>query len=207
MNDFSNGSQFLNQTKAYQFQIVIFDIEMPGINGIEAASELRRRDHSVIIIFTTSHPGYVFSSFSVEPLDYLLKPIKETAFRDIILKSIERLRAEDEKKITVKFGTDLYSIPINKIMYFESDRRILKAVTSDDKEYPFYEKMNDLEKTPLLSDFIRCHQSFLVNPEYIHRMTPDSIELINGGSIIVSRSKIKYVRERYMMYVERLNCD
>lgn len=206
LTDFSGGSQFLNQTRAYQFHIVIFDIEMPGISGIEAANDLRRRDHSVIIIFTTSHPGYVFSSFSVEPLDYLLKPVKETAFREIILKSLDRIRAEDGKKFTVSFGNELYSIPIKKIMFFESNRRVLKAVTSDEKEYPFYGKMNDLEKTPVLSDFIRCHQSFLVNPEYISRLTPDSIRLINGCSIIVSRSKVKYVRERYMFYVGELDC-
>jgi two-component system response regulator LytT len=206
LTDFSGGSQFLNQTKAYQFHIVIFDIEMPGISGIEAADDLRRRDHSVIIIFTTSHPGYVFSSFSAEPLDYLLKPVKENEFREIILKSLDRIRAENEKKLTVSFGTDIYSIPVNRIMFLESDRRVLKAVTSDDKEYIFYGKMNDIEKTPVLSDFIRCHQSFLVNPEYISRLTPDSIKMIDGRSILVSRSKVKYVRERYMHYVEELEC-
>lgn len=204
LEDFSSGEQFFAQTKAYQFQMVIFDIELYKMNGISAANKLRGLDRLVSIVFTTSHPEYVFSSFSAEPLQYLLKPVNEKKFREIITKFIEKTEIEKSKKFILTFNNEIFNIPISEIIYFESTKRVVEAVTVKGR-YPFYDKLNEIEKMPILKDFIRCHQSFLVNSDYISRITSDSVRLTDGTSIVLSRSRAKIVKDSYMFYIENIN--
>lgn len=203
LEDFSSGEQFLSQVKPYQFQMVIFDVEMSGINGVETANRLRKQDRSVVIAFATAHPGYVFSSFQAEPIQYLLKPVKKDSFWEFMDRALERIQEKNTRSYTLSFNNVIYNIPVSDILYFESEKRTVCAVTMGER-YPFYAKLNDVEKEDCLKNFIRCHQSFLVNPEYVSRISNDSILLLNGNRIIISRGKANVVKNSYMFYVGNL---
>ncbi len=203
LEDFSSGASFLKKMKPYQYHLVIFDIEMHGINGIETAKSLRNADRSVMIVFTTAYTSYVFSSFDAEPLQYLLKPMQERSFDELMQNVAARVMERQHLDYTISFNGVLCSVPIPRIMYFESKGRCVDAVAGETR-YSFYAKLNEVGKDERLQNFIRCHQSFLINPEYISRISRDSVLLTNGSRIIISRSKAAVVKSNYMFYLGKM---
>lgn len=199
LDEYVSGKVFCFSSKPYSYDIAIFDVEMEGMDGIEAAKRLREKDSSVKIIFTTAHKEAVFSSFYAEPLQYLLKPLKFSTFRDTILKAINRIQQNIGQMYSFSFDNTTYFVPLSEIMYFESNARTIEIVTVK-KRYLFYGKLRDLETQPELAGFIRCYQSYLVNPEYIRNLA-STVVLRNGTELPISRGKAKTVKEQFMRYL------
>lgn len=197
---FTSGEDFLENMTPYQYDIVIFDIEMARINGIEAARRLREADKSVIIIFTTAHAGKVFGSFVAEPFQYLLKPLRYEQFFDTMQRAIKKIRTNNEKKFCINIGGTIYGIPVHQLLFLQSEGRNIEAVTAV-KTYRFYGKLNVIEQETVLKRFIRCHQSFLVNPAHIQRIQNNVICLSNGTCIGISKGNVDKVKAAYMLYI------
>ena len=96
---------------------------------------------------------------------------------------------------------DIYNIPLKEILYFESVKRIV-IITTFDKEYQFYAKLDDIERELEKKGFIRCHQSYLVNSIFIRKIEKDTVYLVNGKEIRISRTKSKIAREKFMLLIE-----
>lgn len=199
----SSGEEFLKIAGPGRFDIAIFDVEMKGINGIETAKRLRDIDRQVIIIFITAHPNNVFSSFAAEPLNYLLKPLKKSDFYITLQKAVEKLTRSKMDTYHFSFNGIVYSVPVNEILFFEKNMRLIVLHAVSDN-YRFYGKLSDLEAHPKLASFIRCHNSFMVNPNYIFCVTATTITLYGGTTIPVSKSRTKDVQNRYMDHIANL---
>lgn len=198
LEEFWSGDGFLAQLRPYHFHIAVFDIEMKKVNGIEAARKLREVDKNVIIGFTTSYPGHVFSSFDAEPLQYLIKPVKENEFRNFMKKAVGKVDERNEVCFSLTYNNSIYRIPVSNILYFASNGRVVEAVTTQGR-YQFYAKLSSVEDG--VPSFIRCHQSFLINPEFVANINGDNIYLMNGDSVTISKSRKKDVRDSYIFYV------
>lgn len=198
-----SGEEFLNYTQPYMYDIVIFDVEMGKINGIETAKRLRKIDKSVIIIFITVHANMVFSSFAAEPLNYLVKPLKYHQFRAIMDRATEKIEGVKNDFFVVSFNGIIYNIPMREIIYFESNKRLIKAVTVNG-DYQFYGKLGDIERRLEEKGFIRCHQSFLVNSAFIQKVEKDNFYLVTEKTICISRPKSKMARKKFMSHIAGL---
>ena len=203
LTEYSSGEQFLQYMHPYVYDIVIFDIEMNKISGIEAAKRLRDVDKKVKIIFNTVHKENVFSSFYAEPLHYFIKPVKYENLKEILEKAIQDIKEKENRLFIFRFNNLLYSIPVSDIMYFESQKRVVNVVTVKES-FSFYGKLDELETQDILRHFIRSAQSFLVNPEYIKAISNTNILLINSDSLPVSRGKYKQIKEQFMRYITGL---
>lgn len=196
----SSAEGFLSEAAPHTFDIAIFDVELDRMNGIEASRRLRAKDKNVIIIFTSSHPEYVFSSFPSEPLNYLVKPVEYTKLLAVIRESVRRIQESQNDVFSFEAKGIVYNIPIKDIVLFESHARIIRIRLSE-STYEFYGKLDDIAKNPHLSAFIRCHKSFFVNPVYIQRIGNDAITLSTDDTIPVSRGNMKRVKEEYAMFL------
>lgn len=199
--EYWSGEEFLNYAKPYVYDIVIFDVEMGKINGIDTAKKFRELDKTVIIIFVTIQAEMVFSSFSAEPLHYLVKPINYPQFYNVMNRAIEKLDQNKNGYFVATFNNDIYNIPLREILYFESFKRIV-IITTFDKGYQFYAKLDDIERELEKKGFIRCHQSYLVNSIFIRKIEKDTVYLVNGKEIRISRTKSKIAREKFMLLIE-----
>lgn len=199
----SSGEEFLEIAESGRFDIAIFDVEMKGINGIEAAKSLRAIDRKVIIIFVTSHPNNVFSSFAAEPLNYLLKPLNKGEFSVTLGQAVKKLDYSRFNTYHFSFNGITYGVPVDEILYFEKDMRLI-ILHMAEHSYRFYGKLTDIESHPKLAAFIRCHNSFMVNPSFILSVTAVKITLEGGISIPVSKSRTKEVQQKYMDYISNL---
>ncbi len=188
------GEDALRKTQASHPDVVLMDIRMPGMDGIEAASYISRLDKPPAIIFTTAYSEHALAAFEAHAIDYLLKPIKQSrleaaldAAKRMNKAQINHLREDKfstaRDKICVKNRGSLELIPLDEIVYFKADQKYVTLLTHD-QEYLIEESLKTLEQefTPR---FIRIHRNALVARQLLNGLTKD-----NEGHVCVSFNEI-----------------
>lgn len=171
-----------------QADIIFLDVLMDKMNGIEAARRLRSYGCHASIIFLTSTMEYVFDSFDVEPLHYLLKD--NTSLRklqEVLFKAVKHAEANKNRYFLCEIGRETKQIPINEIAYFEIINRIVTVYFSG-QSLEFYGKLSVLEEQLASQGFIRIHRSFLVNARYIDTLSATAVLLADGTELPVGTS-------------------
>lgn len=180
-----SGEELLRRNEERPADIIFLDIEMGGMNGMEAAKALRKSGCTAIIIFVTAYPDFVFHGYEVKALNYILKPYEDKKIREILDQALRELDMAAEKYYIVEQKSGTYKLPLRETRYFVSEGRKVTAVTGTEN-ITFYGKLGEIE--PELSDtFIRCHNRYLVNLNYVTRLENTSL-LCGGDKIAVSRS-------------------
>lgn len=174
------GEDALRKTQSTHPDVILMDIRMPGMDGLEAASYINRMDKPPAIIFTTAFSDHALSAFETHAIDYLLKPIKQSRLKAALdaakrmnKAQISQLR-EDEttgarQKICVKNRGSLELIPIDEIIYFKADQKYVTLRTAD-QEYLIEESLKLLEDE-FAQNFIRIHRNALVSHQMLKGLT------------------------------------
>lgn len=199
---FSSGARLLESRE--RFQIVLMDIQMEGMSGIETARALRMKDETAVLIFVTALREYVFDAFDVSAFHYLLKPVSEEKFRRVFEKAWgEAERREWESGEQLFFRTKGRSFTLRKrdILYVESRGR--KVDIHMPKEcVTVYSTMNGMEQL-LGEDFYRCHRGYLVNLAKVAEYETDRILLGSGETVFMAREKYAEFVKVYMRFLKR----
>lgn len=164
--------------------ILFLDINMKQIDGMRTADTIRKHRVDIDIIFVTVSEDHVYDGYKYKAFAYCLKPVKNSSIKEVLLQYIEEKKNISDC-INVSINGKQIRIPLNKIQYFESEKRKVTAHTLTE-DYIFYSKLNEIEE--LLDDdkFFRCHQSYMVNRDMIDSMS--RTEIIIGEKVIpVSR--------------------
>lgn len=142
---FSGGEELLEYDK--QIDILFLDIQMKGIDGVETAKKLRRRNFKGFLIFITVLKEMVFQSFEVQPYDYLVKPVEEQYFEKMMERLLASIKNAREENLLVQKGYESRIVPIGDIVFCEIiDRKIyLHLMSSEVVDY--YERIENLEKS------------------------------------------------------------
>lgn len=200
---YTNPLELVNQIeKGMHYDVILLDVYMPGINGIQCAKDIRTYDSFVKIIFLTFSTEFAVESYSVRAYQYLLKPLKkEDLF--FTLKLLEKESETFEKNILVfKSKTGITKIALLKLEYCEVINRKITLHLTNGEEYECNLKMNELEeKLKEYGMFLKPHRSFLVNMDYIQTLTAQSIVLEGGIKIPVPREKYAQIKQTYMEYI------
>lgn len=177
--------------------ILFLDIELVSLSGIEAGDFIRNRleERSMQIIYISGRPSYAQELFRTQPMDFLIKPIDRERMEETLSLAIKIL-GKGADKFEFQCGRDYYYLPYSEIMYFVSDGRKIRVVTSGG-EKEFYGKLKDVVKK-LPGEFVVIHKSYAVNREYILRYTYESIELMDGTELAISKANRKQVREKIL---------
>lgn len=194
---FENGIKFLNhfegsRANAPLFDLILLDIKMPFVNGIQVGQVIRSHSPEVAIVYLTAYEGYCLQAMQVRPLDYLLKKHHKEKLHQII--NEVRYRANKQDLFIIHFEGSVVSLPLGGIRYMESQGRKL-IVHYGNVEYSTYYKIKDAEKELIDSGFIRVHRAFLVNTLHIVAVDRgNSVVRVTGGDpIYVSPKKISQV--------------
>lgn len=186
---FENGDSFLNSNE--QFEIVFFDIVMEGMNGVEAARIFREKNSKSIIIFITNMIEYAVQGYSVEALDYVLKPINFTRFSTLFKKAYRISSERADKTILIKSGGDLVKLNPEDIDYIDVEDHLLLIHLST-KTVDTWMSLSQIEKLLPSSHFVRISNSTIVNLNKISSIKKDSVILLNRKeelSLTSSRKK------------------
>ncbi len=204
LDEYVSGDEFLFHLRPGYYDIVFFDVEMTGTNGIDAARRFRGIDKNVVIIFTSAHKESVFSGFLAEPLTFLTKPLRSAELHDALTRALQQVRHSRGKKFIYKADKTTNVLPVRDILYLESSARVVEIVTQTGR-FPFYGRLSSAQEDPALGSFLRCHQSFLVNPDYIMKISGTEIVLSTGESIPIRRGSAHELREQFMAYLTALD--
>ena len=185
------------------FDVAFLDIQMPGINGMEAARQIRRTNRQVEIIFVSASKEYVFEAFDVGAFHYLLKPICREKFSEVYALAKEeclKKNLSQKKQIVVRTRQEEITIETAKILYAESLMKKIVLYTME-RNVAYYGQIHQLEEQ-LGEGFYRCHRSYLVNMAYISGYERTQIRLTDGSCVYMSKERYSDFRKCYMQYLQ-----
>ena len=184
VREFTDGSSFIG-TYTPEYDIVLMDIEMPGMNGLESARQLRSLDTAVIIIFVTRMANLAAKGYEVDALDFIVKPIDSYAFSLKISRALSRV-ASSADKILLRIDGEIRCIKANTLRYIETDGHYVIYHTSDGtlKEYA---SLKSVEKK-VGPNFARCNSCYLVNLRFVTSVRKNSV-IVGGDELPMSRPK------------------
>jgi len=175
-----NGRQALERVEQYQPEVVLLDIRMPGMDGLEAAQHLALRDDPPAVIFTTAFSDHALEAFEAHAVDYLLKPIKLERLQAALdncsrlnrAQLAERLQQVDQQSarqhICARVRGNLVLVPLEDIYYFRAEQKYI-TVRHSGGELLIEEPLKSLEEE-FVEDFHRIHRNALVRIDKIAGM-------------------------------------
>lgn len=178
-----NGKDALNLANLHQPDIVLLDIRMPSMDGIEAAQHLQKMPKPPAIIFTTAFDSYAMQAFDIHAIDYLLKPIRferlQTAInkaRALLPRQVLALAPFNQQRthLSISERSRVLLVPINQVIYLRAELKYITVRTAE-REYLLEESLTHLEQE-FGNIFVRLHRNCLVANTYILGYEKRSIE-------------------------------
>lgn len=195
---FSDGDEIALNYKA-EYDIILLDIEMRFMDGMTAAQLIRKKDPEVAIIFITNMAQYAIKGYTVNAMDYVLKPVSYFSFSQRLYKAIGRINKNGKKfmAIGVKGGT--VKLYISDIYYIESQghRLIFHTLTED---HVTLAAMKNIEEKLKNMNFFRCNKGYLLNLEHVDGVQ-DGCVIIKGEHLPISRTRKKEFMEQLTNYL------
>ena len=161
-----------------RFDLLLLDIQMPGMDGMSAAARVREFDADVLIVFITSMAQYAVQGYKVDALDFLVKPVTREVLDACLARALRRLRKREPASLSVRSGGSLRIVPVSSILYAES-REHRTLLRTREEEIPCAGSLGSLEEALIPHGFFRCHAAFVVSFAQVERL--DSGEVLVGG--------------------------
>jgi len=201
---FDNGDALITAHRQEPYDLILLDVVMPMINGIETAREIRLLDRRVKIVFLSSSPEFALDSYSVKADDYLLK----ATLSDKLYPCLNDILTEIDfhaKTVTIKGSTAVYNIALHQIEYLEAQNKRIVFVLRDGSVKETSEPLHHFEEILGEKDgFFKCHRSYMINLFHIDSYTQKEIKMHSGARIPISRNSHKDFEAAYFnLYFRR----
>ncbi len=186
------------------YDILFFDIDMPYINGMEAAKKIFEYDKEVTIIFVTNLEQYAIQGYQVNALGYLLKPLNYARLKEIMDRCLRKQKKKiaEQKTITLK-GGNIIRIQKNDILYLEVIGHTMNYHTLYGN-YQVRKKLSDEEDNFISSGFARCNRGCLVNLAHIKKIDKTTV-LVGEDNLPISRGQQKSFMDAFLKYLSEEN--
>ena len=195
--------------KEKSYEILFFDIDMPGMSGMEAAKEIRQIDKEVLVSFVTSHTTYALDAYGVEAIGYVVKPVKYADVKKLMEKAkiqiYYRVDSElaDERYLEIVSARENVLIDLEKVVYIEK-RRNQCIFHMTDGEQVCYETLGKIYKQLNAERFLYTHQGYIANFHYIKEVKKDVVCFGSGMEIPISRKYYEQVKKCHMDKIYRI---
>lgn len=175
-----NGVEALQKWKQTQAEVLLLDIRMPEMDGLQTARELLKFENPPAVIFTTAYDSHALQAFEAYAIDYLLKPIR----KDRLLNALQKARVFKQAQLQllqtalpsgnrrthlcVQVAGDLHLLAVDEVLFFQADHKYVTARTST-KEYLLDDSLKALEEE-FANLFLRIHRNALVSLRHIKEL-------------------------------------
>ncbi len=196
---FSSGEEFaFCWEDDRNYDLLILDIEMGKMNGMELAASIRRQDEEIPVLFVTGYDNYMSQGYEVSALHYLMKPVhKEKLFA--VLDKLGR-KEKQEPKLLFLTESGAVSLPVSKVWYVEA-RAHRCILYTEDEEYILRSSMGEIvQYLEEYQGFVRCHRSYMVNVRHISAIIKPEVILDDKRRLPVSRSAEKEVNRTFIEF-------
>ena len=207
LKQFISGEELLADVESSgYFDIVLLDIVFEGgIDGLTVAKKIKEFYEHFCLIFISQYDIYYKEVFHIHPFQYLEKSSSENKIIESLEQAEKDFRYMNEIYVFKYKGTT-YSILLQDVLYFSSDKRVIRVVMQDGDEYFFYKKLDEIEKQmeKYNCKFIRIHKSYLVNGRQILQYHPKFVMMRNKERLPISSEKRNAVVQYHMELLEKM---
>jgi len=195
---FESAEAFLfRYTEDKNTDILLLDIEMGKMNGVELAQHIRRDNESMQIVFITGFPDFMAQGYEVSALHYLMKSVREEKLFSVLDKACKSL-SRAERVIILNINGEIIRISVSDILSVEA---FAHAVTIETKGGLYHVKQSITEiEHQLGGGFIRCHRSYIVGLKHIKRITKAEVILDNNRALPLSRRSYDKVNQAFIQF-------
>jgi DNA-binding LytR/AlgR family response regulator len=192
VTEFADGEALLQAFRP-EFDVLFLDIEMPRLDGMSAARQIRERDEQVTIIFITNMAQYAIHGYEVGALDFLLKPVSYDALEMRLIKLLKLVQARQESGILLSLGSGLRRLRVSELLYVELVGHDL-VYHLRDESISLRGSMREAEEQLRGKPFFKCNSCYLVNLDHV-RAVSDGVAVVGGDRLQISRARKKAFME------------
>lgn len=197
---FERGCDFVYEIQdGAVYDIVFLDIYLGEPLGIDTAHLIRDSGFEGAIVFLSDTSEFAVECYDVDASGYLLKPYNCAKLGNVMDRVLKHF---DLSVYKLKQRNNIIRVPLNNIMFVESNNSKCTLHTVNDNEYTVYERLDMIEEELSDDRFLRCHRSFLVNMNYIVR-ADKQFTLTNGRTVLIRQKSLKDVRQCFIDYLTK----
>ncbi len=192
---FDNAEELLKEPS---FELYLLDVVMPGMDGLEAAEHLRRRNPQVAVVFISSSIEFAVSGYMVDAVGFIVKPLDYDGFCKVMDRVMKKLHKVQAPCITLNINRTEVQMPVDSILYLESRLHNSIIHLTNGESVPLYRKLSELtEMLKNYKSFVQCHKSYVVNLEQVDSINGYSFILAGGILVPISRSAYSESKAAY----------
>lgn len=184
---------------ARSFDMIFLDYQMPGLDGMEVARQLRRRNHMCSIVFVTAYPSFVFESFEVQPYRFFVKPVSQNDI-DSLLTGFITQEQKLAPLIVINEGEQKV-VRAKDVLYLEGAGKYCTVRTAL-QTYSSSKTLSQVHDLLPQYCFYRSHKSYVVNLYSVQSMENGEITLTNGEIVQIGRSKLAEFKRIYKQFIK-----
>ena len=181
------------------YDVIIFDVDMPGINGMDAARQVRAVDENVVILFVTNIAQYAINGYEVEAVDYIIKPIGYFDFALKFQRALRRVQKNQGQQMVLDSDAGMVRVDVSDILYVEVLAHYLIYHT-ETQDYRVRGSMKEHEEALRGYGFCRAHKSYLVNLRRIENIK-GSVVLIGSTELPLGRAYKESLMADYLSFL------
>ena len=195
IDSYSDGIEIIEKINknCFESDLIILDINMKKIDGLKTAEFIRNKGINTDIIFLTKMKEHILDGYKYSAFDFLLKPVSIKKIEETLIRYLKNKVFSEHESLNINIRGKNRRIRLKRVKYFESRGRKIAAIL-ENEEIEFYLKMDDLFNKIKSKNFIRCHQSYIINLEYIDIFSSNEIVLYDSKKIPVSRKYLSNVK-------------
>lgn len=198
---FNSGEELVQAYEAgKRFSIIMLDMQMNELDGIQTAEIIRKRDKECLIIIITSIMEYAVEGYSIDAYDFILKPVDENKFTRIFTKAIREIQTLANKVYTIQTRDLTLALRLSEIAYIESSRKHV-IVHTEGKTYINNENISSAEAKLKNDGFVRISRYFLVNVNHIKEIGVKTLMLTSGEQLKYSEKFRDPIKREYMNFI------
>lgn len=184
--------------KKEQLDLLILDIDMPHISGIDLAETLRANNLKLLIIFLSNHEEFVFKAIEFQPFRYIRKMHLEREMPLAIRSAVRVIEANRDKQIFLNTDDGNTKVLMSEIMYYETEKRKVAVILKNGKRLIVNKTITEMQEHIQNEKFIMIHRSCVVNADHVHYINDYAVILDNNETLIVSRPRYKAVKQKIL---------
>jgi DNA-binding LytR/AlgR family response regulator len=181
---FADGADLLADDRL-GYDVILLDIEMPRLNGMEAAERIRQKDSRVALVFLTNLAAYALRGFEVGAMDFILKPVSYETFDWKLGRVLKRVRRDEDKELLLPLPDGAKKLALGQIYYIEVQNRMLHYHT-DQGEYVVRGTLQGAEEQLAPYPFAKCNHWYLVNLAHVSEVRKN-LAIVAGHELEISR--------------------
>ncbi len=183
------------------YDLYFLDVLMPGLTGVDGAEQLLHREGSPVIVFITSMLESAVDGYRVNAAGFLLKPLQQEAFNETMERVMRQKLMSHDATLSIVYDHVPMKLPLAQIVLLENQLHRVHIRLTDGHSYTINQKLSELqEKLAPYASFLRCHQSYIVNLDFVKELEDACFLMCDGQRVPISRAYYKPCKSAYYHY-------